>query len=105
MAQTGTSAEFFVMGELLRRGHPAWLSIGTHKQIDILLDAGGKIVIIDVKSVHGRKPHPNRKSQVSWNMPKVEERGSISNLFYVLVWMGNLSPGGGCSLTLKSERL
>lgn len=87
---SGTAAEYFAAGELLRRGVNAFLSIGAHKQIDVLVRAtDGAICTVDVKAVHGPKPRPNIKTQVSWSMPKVEERGASPNFFYVLVWMGS----------------
>lgn len=87
---SGTAAEYFVAGELLRRGINAFLSIGAHKQIDVLVKSrSGAIRTIDVKAVHGPKPRSDRKVQASWNMPKVEQRGGTPDFFYVLVWLGS----------------
>lgn len=87
---SGTAAEYFVAGELLRRGVNAFLSIGAHKQIDVLVrTADGAVTIVDVKAVHGAKPRANIKRQASWNMPKVALRGSTRQFFYVLVWLGS----------------
>lgn len=87
---SGTAAEYFVAGELLRRGVNAFLSIGAHKQIDVLVRTiDGAITIVDVKAVHGAKPRASIKSQASWNMPKVGVRGSTPWFFYVLVWLGS----------------
>ena len=86
---SGTAAEYFVAGELLRGGMNAYLSIGTHKQVDVIVKAKSEVFsTIDVKAVHGPKPNPDRKGQTTWNMPKVEKRGSSPNFFYALVWMG-----------------
>jgi hypothetical protein len=87
---SGTAAEYFVAGELLRRGVNAFLSIGAHKQIDVLVRTPeGTVTIVDVKAVHGPKPRANIKKQASWNMPKVTLRGSTRQFFYVLVWLGS----------------
>jgi hypothetical protein len=85
---SGTAAEYFVAGELLRRGVGAYLSIGAHKRVDILVTADDSITTVDVKAVHGRKPTPGLKSQASWNMPKVEARRVVPGFYYVLVWLG-----------------
>src|SRR5512139_1565121 len=86
---SGTAAEYFVAGELLRRGATAFVSIGTHKQIDVLVRSrAGSIVTVDVKAVHGPKPIKGKVSQASWNMPKVTARGGTPDFFYVLVWLG-----------------
>lgn len=87
---SGTAAEYFVAGELLRRGVNAFLSVGAHKQIDVLVrTADGAVTIVDVKAVHGPKPRRDLKKQASWNMSKVGLHGSTQRFFYVLVWLGS----------------
>jgi hypothetical protein len=87
---SGTAAEYFVAAELIRRGGSAFLTIGNHKQVDILVRTNAGIVrTVDVKAVHGKKPREGRKTHVSWNMPKVESRRESKDFFYVLTWLGN----------------
>ena len=94
---SGTCAEFYVMAELLRRGIRAYLTMGNHKQVDILVRPGqGSVKTLDVKAIHGPKPDGVRKSEVSWDLKsKVEQRIEDQTFLYVLVWMGkkgDLSP-------------
>lgn len=74
-SSTGLAGEYFVAGELLRRGYGVGITMGNAKAIDILAEKDGKQFIIQVKAIF-------KKKNVGWPMmiDKVNE-----NIFYVLV--------------------
>jgi hypothetical protein len=55
-AQTGQVGEYFVTGELIRRGWLAALINGHSQDIDILASKGSRMIQIQVKTVSHDKP-------------------------------------------------
>ena len=63
---TGLSGEFFVAGELLRRGFNVAITMGNAKAIDIFAEKDGNTFSVQVKSIYKKKNvgWPIRKSQI-----------------------------------------
>lgn len=74
-SSTGLSGEYFVAGELLRRGFSVGITMGNAKAIDILAEKDNKQFIIQVKAIY-------KKKNVGWPMMKDKV---YSNHFYVFV--------------------
>jgi len=73
---TGIASEFFVAGELARRGFNVTLTFGNTKAIDLLIEKDGKLIPVQVKGIQ-------RTSSICWNVDLsnlVDE-----NLYFVLV--------------------
>lgn len=64
---TGLSGEYFVAGELLRRGFNVAITMGNAKAIDILAEKDGKTFPIQVKSIY-------KKKNVGWPILKTNIR-------------------------------
>ena len=74
-SSTGLSGEYFVAGELLRRGYNVGITMGNAKSIDILAEKDGKKFIIQVKSIYKRQ-------HSGW--PMMKDRVALKQ-FYVFV--------------------
>lgn len=74
-SSTGLSGEYFVAGELLRRGFNVGITMGNAKAIDILAEKGNDKFIIQVKAIY-------KKKNVGW--PVMKNKVSESH-FYVFV--------------------
>ncbi|EHK58168.1 hypothetical protein [Allomesorhizobium alhagi] len=56
---TGIAAEYFVLSQLYRQGHEAYVTLGNRKAIDIrVVFPGEQAISIDVKSVRGYSSIP-----------------------------------------------
>ena len=77
--QTGVAGEYFVAGELSRRGYVASITLRNTRSIDILAsnEDATKSVGIQVKTSKGRS--------ASWMLSKKAETLVGDNLFYVFV--------------------
>ena len=88
----GLAGEFFVMGELLRRGYRASLTFGNTKTIDIhVSNDTGKTLRFQVKT---KSAKPTRTGHSKWTIGSKSwqvDRGEQQRLFYVFVL---LPPGG-----------
>ena len=73
---TGISSEFFVAGELARRGFNVTLTFGNTKAIDLLVEKDGKLIPIQVKGIQ-------RTSSICWNLSI--EKLKDPSLIFVLV--------------------
>ena len=82
--QTGVAGEYFVAGELSRRGYVASITLRNTRSIDILASNAdaSKSASIQVKT--------NRGSRKGWLLNKKAEDYFADNLFYVFV---NLNDG------------
>jgi predicted AAA+ superfamily ATPase len=69
-SSTGLSGEYFVAGELLRRGYSVGITMGNAKAIDILEEKDGKQFIIQVKAIF-------KKKNKGWPMMKDKVNESI----------------------------
>ena len=72
---TGLSGEYFVAGELLRRGFNVAITMGNAKAIDLIAEKNGKTFPIQVKSIY-------KKKNVGWPILKSKIK---RNHFYVFV--------------------
>lgn len=72
---TGLSGEYFVAGELLRRGFNVAITIGNAKAIDLIAERKGKTFSIQVKSIY-------KKKNVGWPLLKSKIKPKH---FYVFV--------------------
>lgn len=72
---TGLSGEYFVAGELLRRGFNVAITMGNAKAIDLIAERRGKTFPIQVKSIY-------KKKNVGWPILKSKVK---RNHFYVFV--------------------
>ena len=83
---SGIAGEYFVAGELSRRGYIASVTLRNTKGIDILAanSDATKSVGIQVKT--------NQSSAKRWILNKKVEQGMAANLFFIFV---NLNNGGG----------
>lgn len=77
--QIGVAGEYFVAGELSRRGHIASVTLKNTKGIDILVtdESASKYIGVQVKT--------NSASRTEWMLNKKAETFNAPNLFYVLV--------------------
>jgi hypothetical protein len=73
--QTGIASEFFVAGELARRGFNVTLTFGNTKSIDLIVEKATKLIPIQVKGIQRRK-------SVGWNITKSKLQ---ENVVYVLI--------------------
>jgi|ERR1017187_2476878 hypothetical protein len=73
---TGISAEFFVAGELVRRGYTVTLTFGNTKAIDLLIEKEGNLIPIQVKGMQ-------RIDSICWNVNLVKLKNP--SLIFVLV--------------------
>jgi len=73
---TGIASEFFVAGELARRGFNVTLTFGNTKAIDLLIEKDGKLIPVQVKGIQ-------RTSSICWNVNL--EKLNESSLMFVLV--------------------
>ena len=58
---TGIASEFFVAGELARRGFNVTLTLGNTKAIDLLIEKDGKLIPVQVKGIQ-------RTKSICWNV-------------------------------------
>ena len=72
---TGLSGEYFVAGELLRRGFNVAITMGNAKAIDLIAEKNGKTFPIQVKSIY-------KKKNVGWPILKSKIK---QKHFYVFV--------------------
>ena len=72
---TGLSGEYFVAGELLRRGFNVAITMGNAKAIDLIAEKKGKTFPIQVKSIY-------KKKNVGW--PILKSKIKLKH-FYVFV--------------------
>lgn len=72
---TGLSGEYFVAGELLRRGFNVAITMGNAKAIDLIAEMNGKTFPIQVKSIY-------KKKNVGWPLLKSKIKHKH---FYVFV--------------------
>lgn len=72
---TGLSGEYFVAGELLRRGFNVAITMGNAKAIDLIAEKNGKTFPIQVKSIY-------KKENVGWPILKSKIK---QKHFYVFV--------------------
>ena len=73
------AGEFLVAGELSRRGYSVSITMGNAKSIDIFVETGKGIVLIDAKAT---------KTKGNW--PITEEnaqRGTAKGLYYIFVYL------------------
>ena len=82
---TGIAGEYFVAGELSRRGFMASITLRNNDSIDIHAskDCGNKIFAIQVKT--------NQNGGRSWPLNKKSELLKAKNLFYILVSLKGLT--------------
>lgn len=73
---TGIASEFFVAGELARRGFNVTLTFGNTKAIDLLIEKDGKLIPVQVKGMQ-------RTKSICWNVNL--EKLIDSPLIFVLV--------------------
>lgn len=73
---TGIASEFFVGGELARRGFNVTLTFGNTKAIDLLVEKNGSLIPIQVKGMQ-------RTSSICWSVSL--EKLNDPNLIFVLV--------------------
>lgn len=73
---TGIASEFFVAGELARRGFNVTLTFGNTKAIDLLIEKDGKLIPVQVKGIQ-------RTKSICWNVNL--GKLSDSSLLFVLV--------------------
>jgi hypothetical protein len=80
---TGIAGEYFVAGELSRRGYIASITLRNTKGVDILCSSSDtiKTAAIQVKT--------NRGSTRKWMLTKKAEDNFADNLFYVFVTLNN----------------
>jgi hypothetical protein len=62
-SQSGMACEFFVAGELTRRGFIVTLTLGNTKAIDLLIHKDNRIIKVQVKGIQ-------RKASLVWNISK-----------------------------------
>jgi hypothetical protein len=74
-SSTGLSGEYFVAGELLRRGFSVGITMGNSKAIDILAERSNTQFIIQVKSIY-------KKKNVGWPIMKDK---LIGKHYYIFV--------------------
>lgn len=72
---TGLSGEYFVAGELLRRGFNVAITMGNAKAIDLIAEKNGKTFPMQVKSIY-------KKKNVGWPILKSKIK---QKHFYVFV--------------------
>ena len=72
---TGLSGEYFVAGELLRRGFNVAITMGNAKAIDLIAEKNGKTFPVQVKSIY-------KKKNVGWPILKSKIK---QKHFYVFV--------------------
>lgn len=72
---TGLSGEYFVAGELLRRGFNVAITLGNAKAIDIIAEKNGRTFPIQVKSIY-------KKKNVGWPILKSKIK---QKHFYIFV--------------------
>jgi len=80
---TGIAGEYFVAGELSRRGHIASITLRNTKGVDILCSN------IDTTKTVGIQVKTNKGSKRSWILNKKAEGYYAANLFYVFVNLNN----------------
>jgi len=73
--QTGIACEYFVAGELSRRGYNVTLTSGNTKAIDLLIEKNKKLIPIQVKGIQ-------RIKSICWN---ISEESIREDIIYVLV--------------------
>jgi len=73
---TGISSEFFVAGELARRGYNVTMTFGNTKAIDLLIEKDGDLIPVQVKGIQ-------RKKSICWNISLSKLKGE--SIMYVLV--------------------
>src|SRR5712671_3076245 len=73
--QTGIACEYFVAGELPRRGYNVTLTSGNTKAIDLLIEKNKKLIPIQVKGIQ-------RIKSICWN---ISEESIREDIIYVLV--------------------
>lgn len=56
--QTGIAAEYYVLSQLIRYGHDAYITVGNKKSVDIHVIIKKKAYSIDVKAVRGYSSWP-----------------------------------------------
>ena len=61
--QTGIASEFFVAGELARRGFNITLTFGNTKAVDLLVEKDSRLIAIQVKGIQ-------RTKSICWNISK-----------------------------------
>lgn len=59
-SSTGLASEYFVAGELLRKGFSVGITMGNAKAIDILAEKDNKQFIIQVKGIYKKKTWDGR---------------------------------------------
>jgi hypothetical protein len=74
-SSTGLAGEYFVAGELLRRGFSVGITMGNAKAIDILAEKDHQQFIIQVKAIY-------KKKNVGWPIMKDK---IIKNHYYIFV--------------------
>jgi hypothetical protein len=81
---TGVTGEYFVAGELSRRGYIASITLRNTRGIDILVSNSNatRQVAIQVKTNQGAKPE--------WVLNKKAETFYADNLYYVFVNLGTI---------------
>ena len=72
---TGLACEFFVAGELTRRGYNVTLTLGNTKAIDLLIEKEGELRSIQVKGIQ-------RTKSITWNFSLSKLKDGI---IYILV--------------------
>lgn len=73
---TGIASEFFVAGELARRGFNVTLTFGNTKAIDLLIEKNGTLIPVQVKGMQ-------RTSSICWNVNL--EKLNDKSLIFVLI--------------------
>jgi len=73
--QTGIAGEFYVAGELSRRGYNVTVTFGNTKSVDLLVQKDRAVFAIQVKTIQATK-------SICWNIDKTKVLGDH---YYVLV--------------------
>ena len=71
---TGISSEFFVAGELARRGYNVTMTFGNTKSIDLIVERETKPVLVQVKGIQ-------RTKSLCWNLSMAKVREDVVYVF------------------------
>lgn len=71
---TGLSGEYFVAGELYRRGFSVGMTVGNAKAIDIFAERDNKVFSIQVKAIY-------KKKNIGWPIMKDKIKSGVLYVF------------------------
>ena len=89
---TGLAAEFFVAGELARRGYNVTITFGNTKSIDLLIEKNGRQRMLQVKGIKQRK---NNNFRIRVDKLK-------KNAWYILVNINRVNYNLNCEYSILS---